>query len=141
MYGASGRYGASGTDVIVKPNGVLSAEKSIHGITGFEFHPGSRLDVYAYGADEYLPRDWGYGLKTINNKACFAELAFSCSASTKALEAAAGGFWYRFYKGPAGTVQYGANYVYVLREAWSGVGGAPRGIDNIVESSFRYYLP
>jgi multidrug efflux pump subunit AcrA (membrane-fusion protein) len=141
MYGASGRYGASGTDVIVKPNGVLSAEKSIHGITGFEFHPGSRLDVYAYGADEYLPRDWGYGLKTINNKACFAELAFSCLASTKALEAAAGGFWYRFYKGPAGTVQYGANYVYVLREAWSGVGGAPRGIDNIVESSFRYYLP
>jgi hypothetical protein len=33
------------------------------------------------------------------------------------------------------------DYVYALKEAWSGVGGAPRGIDNVMESSFRYYLP
>jgi hypothetical protein len=38
-------------------------------------------------------------------------------------------------------VQFGMNYVYVLKEAWHGVGGAPRGIDNIAESSFRYYFP
>lgn len=141
MYGAIGRYGATSTDVVVKPNGGLSAEKSIHGITGLEVHPTPRLDGYAYGAEEYLPRNYGYGLASINNSKCFVETGFSCSASMKALESGAAGFWYRFYKGPSGTVQYGASYVYVLREAWSGTGGAPRGIDNIVESSFRYYLP
>ena len=141
MWGAIGRYGATSTDVIVKPNGVLSAEKSIHGITGVEFHPGTRFDGYVYGGDEYLPRNYGYGLRSIDNSKCFAELGYSCSASVKQLETGAAGFWYRFYKGPAGTVQYGADYVYVLKEAWSGVGRAPRGIDNIVESSFRYYIP
>jgi len=141
MYGAIGRYGATSTDVIVKPDGSLAAEKSIHGITGFEVHPTSRFDAYAFTGEEYLPRDYGYGLRTIDNSKCFAEAGFSCSASLKSLETAATGFWYRFYKGTGGTVQYGADYVYVLREAWSGVGGAPRGIDNIVESSFRYYIP
>ena len=141
MWGEIGRYGATSTDVIVKPNGVLSGEKSIHAITGPEFHPNARVDLYAYGSEEYLPRNYGYGLKTIDNSKCFIETGFSCSASLKALEAGAAGFWYRFYKGPGGTVQYGADYVYVLKETWVGVGGAPRGVDNIVESSFRYYLP
>jgi len=141
MWGEIGRYGATSTDVIVKPDGMLAGEKSIHGITGPEFHPTSRVDLYAYGSEEYLPRNYGYGLKTISNKNCFAEAGFSCSASLKALETGAAGFWYRFYKGPSGTVQYGMDYVYVLKETWVGVGGAPRGIDNIVESSFRYYLP
>jgi hypothetical protein len=140
MWGAVGRYGATGTDVVVEPTGALSAEKSIHGITGLEVHPTSRFDTYFYGSEEYLPRDYGYGLKTINNSNCFAEATYSCSASVKSLEDGAAGFWYRFYKGPAGTVQFGMNYVYVLKEAWHGV-GAPRGIDNIAESSFRYYFP
>lgn len=141
MYGAIGRYGATSTDVVVKPDGTLAAEKSIHGITGFEVHPTPRFDVYSYGSEEYLPRNYGYGLRSINNSKCFLETGFSCSASLKALETGSAGFWYRFYQGPGGTVQYGADYVYVLRDAWSGVGGAPRGVDNIVESSFRYYLP
>jgi len=141
MYGAIGRYGATSTDVIVKPNGALSAEKSMHGITGLELHPNTRFDVYGFGSEEYLPRNYGYGLRTIDNSKCFAEAGFTCSANLKALETAATGFWYRFYKGPGGTVQYGADYVYILREAWSGVGGAPRGVENVVESSFRYYIP
>ncbi|HEY1500051.1 MAG TPA: hypothetical protein VGF88_10775 [Acidobacteriaceae bacterium] len=141
MWGTIGRYGATSTDVVVKPNGLLSAEKSIHGITGFEVHPTTRFDGYAFGADEYLPRNYGYGLKTIDNSKCFLEAGFSCSASVKNLEAATTGFWYRFYKGPGGTLQYGADYVYVLKESWSGIGGAPHGIENVIESSFRYYLP
>ncbi|HEX4308612.1 MAG TPA: hypothetical protein VHZ25_01225 [Acidobacteriaceae bacterium] len=141
MWGTIGRYGATSTDVIVKPNGILSAEKSIHGVTGFEIHPTARFDGYAYGADEYLPRNYGYGLRSIDNSKCFLEAGFSCTASVKNLEAATTGFWYRFYKGPGGTLQYGADYVYILKESWSGIGGAPRGVENVIESSFRYYLP
>ena len=46
-WGEVGRYGATGTDVVVKPNGQLSGEKSIHALTGIETHPTPRLDWYA----------------------------------------------------------------------------------------------
>jgi hypothetical protein len=141
MWGDIGRYGATATDVVVKPNGQLSPEKSIHGLTGIESHPTARLDWYGFASDEYLPRNYGYGLKSIDNTKCFLETGYSCSASIKSLAGATTGIWYRFYKGPAGTVQYGANYAYVTKNTWSGVNGAPRGIENILESSFRYYLP
>jgi hypothetical protein len=140
-WGAVGRYGATGTDVVVKPNGDLSPEKSVHALTGFETHPSPRLDWYAFASEEYLPRNHGYGLKTINNTTCSVETGFSCSANVKALEGVTTGIWYRFYKGPAGTVQYGADYVYEVKNVWSGVGRTPTGIENIIESSFRYYLP
>jgi len=147
MWGEIGRYGATSTDVIVKPNGILSFEKSLHALTGFETHPSARLDWYVYASDEFLPRNYGYGLKTINNAGCFVEATAgsstppSCSPSTRDLESGATGFWYRFYKGPSGMVQYGANYVYIVKQTWVGAGGAPRGVENLIESSFRYYLP
>lgn len=141
MWGAIGRYGATSTDVVVKPNGELSVEKSIHALTGLETHPSPRLDWYEYVSVEYLPRNYGYGLKTIDNTKCFVETGFSCSASTRNLEGNATGVWYRFYKGPSGTVQFGADYVYIVKNTWYGKGGAPRGIENVVETSFRYYLP
>ena len=100
-----------------------------------------RLDWNVYASDEYLPRDYGYGLKTIDNTKCFIETGFSCSASTRNLEGGATSIWYRFYKGPAGTVQFGANYIYIRKNTWTGISGAPRGIESIIESSFRYYLP
>ena len=42
---------------------------------------------------------------------------------------------------PTGRVQFGGQYSYVTRNTWSGVGGAPRSIDEMVLTSFRYYLP
>jgi len=141
MWGAVGRYAPTSIDVVVKPNGWLSTEKGLHAIAGVDMHPTARLDWYAYAGEEYLPRNFGYGLKTIDNAKCFIENGFSCPASVRNLQAAATGFWFRFYKGPAGTVQYGANYVYVVKETWTGVVGSPRAIENVVESSFRIYLP
>jgi hypothetical protein len=141
MWGTIGRYGATATDVIVTPTGGLSPEKSIHALTGIETHPTPRIDWYAFASDEYLPRNHGYGLKTIVNTNCFIETGFSCSASVRNLEGGTTGVWYRFYKGPAGMVQYGADYAYIVKDTWSGVGGAPRGVENIIETSFRYYLP
>lgn len=147
MWGAIGRYGATATDVVVRPNGDLSVEKSVHILSGLEAHPTGKLDWYAYVADEYLPRNYGYGLKTVNNAGCFIEAtpgtstAPSCSPNTRNLEGGTTGIWYRPYKGNSGTVQYGVNYIYVRKNTWVGAGGAPRGIENVLESSFRYYLP
>jgi hypothetical protein len=147
MWGAIGRYGATSTDVVVTPTGALSVEKSVHALTGIETHPTAKIDWYAYASDEYLPRNHGFGLKTINNAGCFIEAtagsstAPSCSPSTRNVEGGTTGVWYRPYKGSAGTLQYGVNYIYVVKNTWVGVGGAPRGIENIFETSFRYYLP
>jgi hypothetical protein len=48
-----------------------------------------------------------------------------------------------------GRFQFGTQYSYVTRQTWSGVGPAgagapgvtPEGLDNLVFTSFRYYLP
>ncbi|MGA7893868.1 MAG: hypothetical protein WCA49_11665, partial [Candidatus Sulfotelmatobacter sp.] len=57
------------------------------------------------------------------------------------------GFWYRFHNGPRGRYQWGMQYSYLTRQTWSGVApafapsGSPEGLDSMVFTSFRYYLP
>jgi TolA-binding protein len=70
----------------------------------------------------------------------------NCDGDTRAIFEGTIGFWYRFYNGPKGRFQWGPQYSYVSRNTWSGVnatggGVGPHGIDNMVFTSFRYYLP
>ena len=66
----------------------------------------------------------------------------SCNADNRAYWQANLGFWYRFYKGAAGTVQWGLQYSYTSRNTWSdAAGNQPQAIDNMFFSSFRYVLP
>jgi len=68
------------------------------------------------------------------------------------------GFWHKFYQGPKGRVQWGVQYSYLTKYGWSGdntsaanaAGGAagagggsfrPHAVDNMVMTSFRFYLP
>jgi len=51
------------------------------------------------------------------------------------------GFWYKITDGSKGKFQVGADYAYVDRYTWHGVGGQPTGNDKMVFTSFRYYLP
>ena len=57
------------------------------------------------------------------------------------------GFWIKPYNGPKGRLQFGPQYSYVSRNAWTGTGPAagtfvaPHAIDNLFFTSFRYYLP
>jgi len=59
------------------------------------------------------------------------------------------GFWYKFYQGPKGRVQFGLQYSYLTKSAWSGRGGvaaggtaiSPKEIDNMIFTSLRYYIP
>jgi hypothetical protein len=73
----------------------------------------------------------------------------SCTNDTKHELEGTVGFWYRFYRGPKGTLQFGMQESYFIRYDWNGVGaktgvgtsGAPHGTDNMVFTSFRYVLP
>jgi len=70
----------------------------------------------------------------------------NCDGDTRAIFEGTIGFWYRVYNGPKGRFQWGPQYSYVSRNTWSGVnatggGVGPHGIDNMVFTSLRYYLP
>ncbi len=142
--------------------------KDLRGLTTLELRL-KRFDIYGYGGAEYAARsydydstvlagattpvgDVGYGAPTFSNAGCYTETppgscGFSpgslshCTADTRALIEGTAGFWYRFYSGPRGKFQFGTQYSYVTRNTWSGVGGEPHGIDNMIFTSFRYYLP
>jgi len=65
-----------------------------------------------------------------------------CSGDTRSIFEASTGFWYRFYKGAKGTLQFGPQYSYVIRNAWSDKNGLnPQATENMFFTSFRYYLP
>jgi hypothetical protein len=120
----------------------------------------------------------GYGYPSLNNSGCWTETLpitgpatntnlgvptgvggstgfipgalGNCTGDTRNLIEGTIGFWYRFYKGPKGTFQFGMQYSNLMRNTWRGVGGSsgtpsasgqPHSDENMVFTSFRYYLP
>jgi hypothetical protein len=78
----------------------------------------------------------------------------NCTGDTRNVIEGTVSFWYRFYKGPKGTVQFGMQYSNYVRDTWRGIGsgtgtdgislstnGAPHSDENMVFTSFRYVLP
>ncbi len=72
----------------------------------------------------------------------------NCTGDTRNVIEGTLGFWYRFYNGPRGKVQYGMQYSNFVRNTWRGVpgtgiaaSGQPHSDENMVFTSFRYYLP
>lgn len=163
-----GRYAPAGLpDASINGDGTLHLVKNLEGLTTFEVHLTSKLDFVGYGGVEYASRAAsfdpfankgagavvGYGAPTFVNSGCYTEavpgsggfipgsLGASCTADSRTVIEGTAGFWYKFYSGPRGRFQFGTDYAYLTRNAWSGVGGQPHGIDNMIFTSFRYYLP
>lgn len=72
--------------------------------------------------------------------------ATNCSADNRNIQEGTLGYWFRFYRGPHGTLQQGIQYSYGERHTWQGIGlnglgFSPKAIDNMWFTSFRYYLP
>jgi hypothetical protein len=166
-----GRYGAAQlSDLAIHANGSPDPIKNGQGLASLEWH-GKKLDVYLYTGAEYDGRTTDYDLNTneyvgygsphFNNVGCYTETPPSfgvtngfnpgplekCTADTRAAIEGTAGFWYRFYNGPRGKFQFGTQYSYVTRQTWSGegftpgTGVSPEGLDGMVFTSFRYYLP
>ena len=99
-----------------------------------------------------LPTGVGYGLISANQSGCQVEIpaaSQACAVSNRNLMEFSPGFWYRFYKGPAGTIQYGMFYSYYRRSVWAGnqvatgtpVLGGPTGQQHEILTAFRWYFP
>ncbi len=179
-----GRYGTAGlADATARPDGTLAPIRGGQALGTLEWHPTSKLDVYANFGVEYAYRtqyagyttvdlsgaapavktglQGGYGNAFFNNSGCSTELspanqntpasAGGCAGDTKNIFQATLGFWHYFYKGDKGRVALGVQYSYFGRDAWSGnnnstttptaPGVTAKGIENMVLTSFRYYLP
>jgi hypothetical protein len=158
-----GRYGTSGLpDATVKPDGTLAPLRTYQGLATLEWHM-PRFDVYLNGGEEYVERRWqidpvstnpvGYGSPLFNTSGCYTETLpgsgngfgfgglANCNADTQSVVEGTFGFWLRLYNGPKGKLQLGPQYSYISRGAWRGTVGEPHGIENMVLTSFRYYLP
>jgi len=178
-YGSSGL-----PDVTVNPNGTLALLKSAQGLGTLEFHATKLDVYFNAGGEfvgrhyqfNAAGKTVGYGSPTAVNLGCYTESVpganptagqfptsssgflpsnpANCAANTRNVIEGTAGFWYRFYKGPKGTLQWGPQYSYFMRNSWEACGSAaltgpcvqshftaPHGNDNIFETSFRYYLP
>ena len=100
----------------------------------------------------------GYGSPFANNSGCSTENPPSnqltpsgggtCAGDTRLVMQGTLGFWHRITQGPKGGLRWGIQYSYFTRSGWSGnnngaaaFGVSPKAVDNMVWTSFRYYLP
>lgn len=100
----------------------------------------------------------GYGSPFANNSGCSTENpdsnqitpsgGGSCAGDTRLIMQGSLGFWHRITQGPKGGLRWGIQYSYFTRSGWSGnnngattFGISPKAVDNMVWTSFRYYLP
>jgi hypothetical protein len=94
----------------------------------------------------------GYGSAFSNNSGCSTEIApagtgtpgtgGTCAGDIRAISEATVGFWHKVYNGPKGGVRWGIQYSYLTKSGWSGLNDiAPKAVDNMIFTSFRYYIP
>jgi hypothetical protein len=161
-----GRYGDTTiADVTVKPTGQFSPLHTFSGLSTLELHATPRLDIYGNWGGDYVGRTTfltasgktsGYGVSETNSGCNTEPLPISsngggptlplapssCSGNTRDIAEGTLGYWYDFYKGPHGRFRQGIQYSYSDRLVWATLSGyAPKGIDNMVWTSVRYYIP
>ena len=157
-----GRYGTSMLpDATIRQDGTLALLHSYHGLGTLEFHY-PQFDVYFNGGTEHVSRYYqlrapgvavGYGSPLFDNSGCESEAVPAggngflpgspsrCNGDTRNLIEYTSGFFFKFYNGPKGRVQWGPQFSHIVRNTWAGLGGAPQARENMVLTSFRYYLP
>jgi len=100
----------------------------------------------------------GFGSPFANNSGCSTEnppinqldpsAGGTCAGDTRLIWEGTLGFWHKIYNGPKGGLRWGIQYSYLSRTGWSGnnnvltaPGVAPKAVDNMIFTSFRYYIP
>lgn len=129
----------------------------VYGYYGGEY---AQRTVYAVTTPGALAGSFvGYGARNLNDGGCYnlptnpgsasggSPSASGCASPTRYIQEGLLGFTYRVANSPKyGRIQYQVNYQYVQRNLWSGVGSSttpngPRGLDNMIFTGMRYYIP
>jgi len=158
-------------DASVHGDGTLDLLKNYQGLVTLEWHGpkmdiysnvGAEYAGRGISADPLSGATVGYGSPTFTNSGCYTEIGpaggflpgalKNCTSDARTITEGTLGFWYKIYDGSRdkvnrGRVQWGAQFSYVNRATWygasgtPGVGAEPHGLDGMVFTSFRYYLP
>ncbi len=150
-----GRYGTSGlSDATLAPSGRISPVTEFDLMVGLVGHPNPGTDLYLYAGAEKAVQDafsgkFGYGNSTVNNTTCNTNTSAivngqgngiaTCQGDTKLVFEITPGFWTDVYRGSFGAFRIGAEYEFIRRETFAGIGGAPYANDNVFMTSVRYY--
>jgi len=171
LYGEGvGRYGSSTiADITLRPDGTISPLHGFSGLSTVELNPNKRLNIYLNYGGDYIGRDYsivsggkqvGYGVYTADMSGCQIEGTSTasfpasdpatpgkCTNNNKDVQEFTAGYWYYIHIGARGGLRQGIQYSNIRRDLWSGAGGTlnpsngAHGNDNMVFTSFRYYLP
>ncbi|MFC5862026.1 hypothetical protein ACFPT7_06955 [Acidicapsa dinghuensis] len=160
-----GRYGNTTiADVTVRPDGSFSPLHAFSALGTLEYHATPRLDIYANYGGDYIYKTLyttasgkveGYGLgeaftgcgtEGLPTSTSFPAANSGCTGQTRDVQEGTIGYWYDFYKGPKGRLRQGIQYSYSERLIWDNLlltpgNVSPKGIENMVWTSFRYYIP
>jgi Tfp pilus assembly protein PilN len=148
-----GRYGSAQLpDSVVGADGKPDPLPEVEALAGVIVHPTPVVDIYGYVGTEQVGRRYyeadikgketafGYGNPLYNNSMCDTELATTdCVGNTSGITQGTVGAWWKFEKGPFGTMQVGPQYSYTHRTIYQGIGPTPKTDDNMIFLSFRYY--
>ena len=110
----------------------------------------------------------GYGTRSASMTGCLTETMngtaaaggaasitpAGCTGSNKDVQEFTAGYWWNIHNSPKGRLRQGIQYSLMRRDLWSGAGstvaptggtanptGGAHGDDNMIFTSFRYYLP
>ncbi|MGC1416244.1 MAG: hypothetical protein WA817_13225 [Candidatus Acidiferrum sp.] len=101
----------------------------------------------------------GYGSPLFNNSGCENYEGVpsavntptsngTCTGDLRNIQEGTVGFWHKIYSGPKGGVRWGLQYSYLVKNTWSGNNNTPtapgvngKAVDNMLLTSFRYYIP
>ncbi len=104
----------------------------------------------------------GYGSPFANNSGCNTEkpptndltpsAGGTCAGDTRIISEFTVGFWHKIYQGPMGGLRWGVQYSYFDKLGWSGNDSSPsstspgasispKATENMLWTSFRYYIP
>jgi hypothetical protein len=157
MYGRGVSRYASGqhADATIAADGSLTPLVALTAMVGLIAHPWEGLDIFAYAGMEQVSASFfdvgntlfGFGNPGFSNAGCtivtpasFAGVTpANCIANNRRVIELAIGFWRDLYKGDLGRLRVGAQYEFLRREAFEGIGGAPATDNNIFLTSLRYY--
>jgi hypothetical protein len=121
----------------------------------------ARTDFTFISPTTTFPVAVGYGSPLFNNSGCATETISTgvgapgaggtCNGDVRTVIEGTLGFWHNMYSGSKGRLRWGIAYSYLTKVGWSGNNGTnaavpgpsitPKAVDNMVFTSFRYYLP
>jgi hypothetical protein len=147
-----GRYGTSQLpDVTLRPDGDIAPIRETIFMGGGTWHATTDLDLYVFGGREQQSSkffaagasQFGFGnpAATFTATSCNTEGGV-CSPNLRRVTQITAGAWQKAYTGSFGQIRIGLQYSHTKLTGFSGVDGfIPKTNEDMVFTSFRYYLP